>query len=173
MFAAAEQGRRFAVFADETRPLLQGARLTTWELQQRGIDVTLICDNMAAQVMKEGRINLVITGADRIAANGDTANKIGTYAVALLARAHGIPFYVAAPSSTFDLTLPNGEAIPIEQRDPREVTHGLGRQIAPEGVKVYNPAFDVTPARLIAGIVTEKGLITPVTEVTIRQMMAT
>jgi methylthioribose-1-phosphate isomerase len=168
MFTAAEEGRKFQVFADETRPLLQGARLTAWELQQRGLDVTLICDNMAAQVMKEGRVQLVITGADRIAANGDTANKIGTYGVALLARAHDIPFYVAAPSSTFDLTLPNGAAIPIEQRDPREVTHGLGRQTAPEGVKVYNPAFDVTPAHLIAGIITERGLIQPVTEATIR-----
>jgi methylthioribose-1-phosphate isomerase len=171
MFAAAEAGRRFAVFADETRPLLQGARLTTWELQQRGLDVTLICDNMAAQVMKEGRIHLVVTGADRIAANGDAANKIGTYGVALLAQAHGIPFYVAAPSSTFDLSLMNGEAIPIEQRDPREVTHGLGKQIAPDGVKVYNPAFDVTPARLIAGIITEKGLIQPVTESEIRNTL--
>jgi methylthioribose-1-phosphate isomerase len=171
MFAAREQGRTFRVFADETRPLLQGARLTTWELQQRGIDVTLICDNMAAQVMKEGRIQLVITGADRIAANGDTANKIGTYGVALLAQAHGIPFYVAAPSSTFDLSLSKGDAIPIEQRDAREVTHGLGKQIAPEGVKVYNPAFDVTPARLIAGIVTEKGLIRPVTEAEIRAVV--
>jgi methylthioribose-1-phosphate isomerase len=168
LFAAREQGRQFHVFADETRPLLQGARLTTWELQQHGIDVTLICDNMAAQVMKEGRIQVVITGADRIAANGDTANKIGTYGVALLAQAHGIPFYVAAPSSTFDLSLPTGDAIPIEQRDPREVTHGLGKQIAPDGVKVYNPAFDVTPARLIAGIITEKGLIQPVTEAAIR-----
>lgn len=171
MFAAAEQGRRFQVFADETRPLLQGARLTAWELQQRGIDVTLICDNMAAQVMKEGRVHVVVVGADRIAANGDTANKIGTYGVALLAQAHGIPFYVAAPSSTFDLTLPTGAAIPIEQRDAREVTHGFGRQTAPDGVKVYNPAFDVTPARLIAGIVTEKGLIQPVAETTIRQMV--
>jgi methylthioribose-1-phosphate isomerase len=168
MFSAAEQGRRFQVFADETRPLLQGARLTAWELQQRGIDVTLICDNMAAQVMKEKRVQLVITGADRIAANGDTANKIGTYGVALLAKAHGIPFYVAAPSSTFDLSLPTGDAIPIEQRDPREVTHGLGKQVAPDGVKVYNPAFDVTPAHLIAGIITEKGLIQPVTETAIR-----
>jgi methylthioribose-1-phosphate isomerase len=168
MFRAAEEGRRFQVFADETRPLLQGARLTAWELQQRGLDVTLICDNMAAQVMKEGRVHLVITGADRIAANGDTANKIGTYGVALLAQAHGIPFYVAAPSSTFDLSLPTGDAIPIEQRDPREVTHGLGKQVAPDGVKVYNPAFDVTPARLIAGIITERGLIQPVTEASIR-----
>jgi methylthioribose-1-phosphate isomerase len=168
MFRAAEEGRRFHIFADETRPLLQGARLTAWELQQRGLDVTLICDNMAAQVMKEGRVHLVITGADRIAANGDTANKIGTYGVALLAQAHGIPFYVAAPSSTFDLSRPTGDAIPIEQRDPREVTHGLGRQVAPDGVKVYNPAFDVTPARLIAGIITERGLIQPVSEAAIR-----
>jgi methylthioribose-1-phosphate isomerase len=157
--------------AGGTRPLLQGARLTTWELQERGLDVTLICDNMAAQVMKEKRIDLVITGADRIAANGDTANKIGTYGVALLARAHGIPFYVAAPSSTFDLTLASGEQIPIEQRDSREITHGLGKQIAPEGVKVYNPAFDVTPAHLIAAIITEKGLIRPVDERNIRQLI--
>ncbi len=168
MFVAAEQGRRFHVFADETRPLLQGARLTAWELQQRGLDATLICDNMAAQVMKEGRVQLVVTGADRIAANGDTANKIGTYGVAVLAQAHGIPFYIAAPSSTFDLSLPNGDAIPIEQRDSREITHGFGRQTAPEGVKVYNPAFDVTPARLIAGIITEKGIIQPVNEANIR-----
>src|SRR5947207_3861681 len=118
---------------------------------------------MAAQVMKEGRVQRVIVGADRIAANGDTANKIGTYGVAVLARAHGIPFYVAAPSSTFDLTLPGGDGIPIEQRDPREVTHGFGRQTAPDGVDVYNPAFDVTPHHLISGIVTEKGLIRPVT----------
>ncbi len=171
MFRAAEQGKKFQVFADETRPLLQGARLTTWELQQRGIDVTLICDNMAAQVMKEKRIDLVITGADRIAANGDTANKIGTYGVALLAKAHGIPFYVAAPYSTFDLTLASGDAIPIEQRDSKEITNGLGKQIAPDGVKVYNPAFDVTPAHLIAGIITEKGLIQPVDERHIRRMM--
>jgi methylthioribose-1-phosphate isomerase len=172
MFTAAEQGCRFHVFADETRPLLQGARLTTWELQQRGIDVTLICDNMAAQVMKEGRIHLVVTGADRIAANGDSANKIGTYGVAILARAHGIPFYIAAPSSTFDLSLPTGAAIPIEQRDSREVTHGLGKQIAPDGVKVYNPAFDVTPAHLITGIITEKGLIAPVTVAAIGKLLA-
>jgi methylthioribose-1-phosphate isomerase len=171
LFTAAEQGRHFQVYADETRPLLQGARLTAWELQQRGIAVTLICDNMAAQVMKEGRVQVVVVGADRIAANGDTANKIGTYGVALLAQAHGIPFYVAAPSSTFDLSLPTGDAIPIEQRDPREVTHGFGRQTAPEGVSVYNPAFDVTPARLIAGIITEKGVIQPVTETAIRGLV--
>ncbi len=171
MFSAAEQGKKFQVFADETRPLLQGARLTAWELMERGIDVTLICDNMAAQVMKEKRVDLVITGADRIAANGDTANKIGTYGVALLARAHGIPFYIAAPSSTFDLSMANGAAIPIEERDSREITHGMGRQIAPDGIKVYNPAFDVTPAELIAALITERGLIRPVTEANIRKMI--
>src|SRR5438445_76088 len=168
LFSAAEQGRHFQVFVDETRPLLQGARLTAWELQQRGLETVLICDSMAAQVMKEGRVHSVIVGADRIAANGDTANKIGTYGVALRAQAHGIPLYVAAPSSTFDLSLSTGDAIPIEQRDPREVTHGFGRQTAPDGVAVYNPAFDVTPARLITGIITERGLIRPVTADTIR-----
>jgi methylthioribose-1-phosphate isomerase len=171
MYSAAEQGKQFAVYADETRPLLQGARLTAWELQQAGIDVTLICDNMAAQVMREGRIQLVIVGADRIAANGDTANKIGTYGVAVLARAHGIPFYVAAPSSTFDLRIQSGAEIPIEQRDPREITHGFGKAIAPDGVRVYNPAFDVTPAELIAAIVTEKGVVRPVNEASIRAMI--
>jgi methylthioribose-1-phosphate isomerase len=172
LFAAAEQGRRFQVYADETRPLLQGARLTAWELRQADIPVTLICDSMAAQVMKEGRIQLVVVGADRIAANGDTANKIGTYGVALLARAHGIPFYVAAPSSTFDLSLSSGAGIPIEQRDPREITHGFGRPTAPEGIAVYNPAFDVTPHPLITGIITEKGLIQPVSEQAIRATLA-
>ena len=171
MYTAHEQGKRFQVFADETRPLLQGARLTAWELQQAGIDVTLICDNMAAQVMREGKIQLVIVGADRIAINGDTANKIGTYGVAVLARAHGIPFYVAAPSSTFDLHIKDGSEIPIEQRDPREITEGMGKVIAPAGIRVYNPAFDVTPADLIAGIITEKGLIAPVNETTIRRVM--
>lgn len=161
MVKAHEAGKRIRVFADETRPLLQGSRLTAWELKERGIDVILICDNMAAQVMREGKIQLVIVGADRIAANGDTANKIGTYGVALLARAHNIPFYVAAPSSTFDMTLTSGEAIPIEQRGPEEVTHGFGGVTAPEGVQVYNPAFDVTPAELIAGIITERGILRP------------
>jgi methylthioribose-1-phosphate isomerase len=169
LFTAAERGRRFEVFVDETRPLLQGARLTAWELQQAGIDSTLICDSMAAQVMKEGRVQMVIVGADRIAANGDTANKIGTYGVAVLARHHGIPFHVAAPSSTFDLSLSCGDDIPIEQRDPREVTHGFGRQTAPDGIGVYNPAFDVTPAELISGIVTEHGIIRPVTADNIRR----
>jgi methylthioribose-1-phosphate isomerase len=171
LFAAAEQGRRFHVFADETRPLLQGARLTAWELQQRGIDVTVICDNMAAQVMREKRVQLVVVGADRIAANGDTANKIGTYGLAVLAAAHDIPFFVAAPSSTFDLSLPDGRNIPIEQRDPREITHGFGRQTVPEGVKVYNPAFDVTPSRLISGIITEKGMIRPVNRESVRAVI--
>jgi methylthioribose-1-phosphate isomerase len=171
IFAAHERGIPLRVYADETRPLLQGARLTAWELQRRGIPVTLICDSMAAQVMREGKVQMVVVGADRIAANGDTANKIGTYGVALLARAHGIPFYVAAPSSTFDLSIPDGSAIPIEQRDPREVTHGFGRQTAPDGVDVYNPAFDVTPADLIAGIITEKGVIRPVNPLTVRQTL--
>jgi methylthioribose-1-phosphate isomerase len=173
VFTAQEQGKHVRVFADETRPLLQGARLTAWELQRRGIAVTLICDNMAAQVMKEGKVQKVVVGADRIAANGDTANKIGTYGVALLARAHGIPFYVAAPSSTFDLTIADGSSIPIEQRESAEVTHGFGRQTAPSGIDVYNPAFDVTPAELIAGIVTEKGVIRPVNRETIREVIGT
>ena len=168
IFAAAAQGKRLQVYADETRPLLQGARLTAWELQQRNVPVTLICDSMAGWVMKEQRVQAVITGADRIAANGDAANKIGTYSVALLARAHGIPFYVAAPSSTFDFSLTSGEAIPIEQRDAREITHGLGRQVAPDDVAVYNPAFDVTPAELITAIVTERGIIRPVNAEEIR-----
>ncbi len=161
VFFAHADGKKVSVIADETRPLLQGARLTAWELMQAGIDVTLICDNMAAQVMKEKKVDLVITGADRIAANGDVANKIGTYGVAVLAKAHGIPFYVAAPSSTFDLSLRTGAEIPIEQRSPDEVTEGLGKRTAPDNVNVYNPAFDVTPARLVAGLITEKGIIRP------------
>jgi methylthioribose-1-phosphate isomerase len=172
VFAAVESGKRLHVFADETRPLLQGARLTAWELQQRGIPATLICDSTAAQVMREGRVQAVVTGADRIAANGDTANKIGTYSLAVLAAAHNIPFYIAAPSSTFDLSLPSGDAIPIEQRDPREITHGFGRQTAPEGINVYNPAFDVTPARLIAAIICERGIIQPVTRETIGERLS-
>jgi len=159
MYRAHELGRRFRVYADETRPLLQGARLTMWELQQAGIDCTLICDNMAAVVMRQGKVDLVIVGADRIAANGDAANKIGTYGVAVLANHHGIPFYVAAPSSTFDLSLDSGDAIPIEERGGEEVTDGFGRRTAPPGAKTYCPAFDVTPAALIAGIITERGLI--------------
>lgn len=171
MFAAAAQGKQIQVYADETRPLLQGARLTTWELQQRGVPVTLICDSMAGQVMKEKRVQAVITGADRIAANGDACNKIGTYSVAVLAKAHGIPFYVAAPSSTFDLTLENGDQIPIEERLPEEITAGMGKQTAPVNTDVYNPAFDVAPAELIEAIITEKGIIRPVTTENVRAMI--
>ncbi len=170
IFTAQDQGKRLHVYADETRPLLQGARLTAWELQRRGVQVTLICDSMAAQVMREGRIQVVITGADRIAANGDTANKIGTYSVATLARAHQLPFYVAAPTNTFDLSLDRGDDIPIEQRAAQEITHGFGRQTAPDGIDVYNPAFDVTPARLIEAIITERGIISPVTSTNIRRI---
>jgi methylthioribose-1-phosphate isomerase len=161
-FTAQEQGKQLKVYVDETRPLLQGARLTAWELTQRGIDTTLICDSMAAQVMREKRVQAVVTGADRIAANGDTANKIGTYGLALLAAAHEIPFYVAAPTNTFDLALGSGDEIPIEERDAREITHGFGKRTAPSRVAVYNPAFDVTPASLIQGLITERGVIAPV-----------
>jgi methylthioribose-1-phosphate isomerase len=159
MFEAHKKGKKFRVYADETRPLLQGARLTAWELKQAGIDVTVICDNMAGWLMKQGRINAVITGADRIAANGDTANKIGTYSLSILAREHGVPFYIAAPSSTFDLSIKSGAEIPIEQRSAEEVTTFAGTQTAPAGVSVYNPAFDVTNARDITAIITEKGII--------------
>jgi methylthioribose-1-phosphate isomerase len=159
MFEAHKKGRKFKVYADETRPLLQGARLTAWELKQAGIDVVVICDNMAGHMMKQGHINVVITGADRIAANGDTANKIGTYSLSILAKEHGIPFYIAAPSSTFDLSIQCGDQIPIEQRDAEEVTTFGKTQIAPDDVKVYNPAFDVTEASKITAIITEKGVI--------------
>ncbi len=155
-------GRSFRVYAGETRPLLQGARLTAWELSRAGIDVTVICDSMAGLLMKQGKVDLVITGADRIAANGDVANKVGTYSLAVLARAHDVPFYVAAPSSTFDTALPDGSGIPIEERSEEEVRRGFGRQTAPDGVPCYCPAFDVTPARLVRGIVTERGIIQPV-----------
>jgi methylthioribose-1-phosphate isomerase len=171
IFAVAESGKQLHVYVDETRPLLQGARLTAWELQQRGIDATLICDSMAAVVMRQRRVQAVITGADRIAANGDVANKIGTYGLALLAAAHQIPFYVAAPTSTFDLSLSSGEEIPIEERDPREITHGFGCQTAPEGIDVYNPAFDVTPAALIRAVICERGLIRPVTRQRIAEVL--
>lgn len=171
LFTCQDQGKRLAVYVDETRPLLQGARLTAWELVQRGIPTTLICDNMAAQVMREGRVQAVVVGADRIAANGDVANKIGTYGLALLARAHGIPFYVAAPSSSFDLSLACGTQIPIEQRPAEEVTQWAGRQLAPQGVAVYNPAFDVTPAGLITALVTERGVIRPVERATIAEQL--
>jgi len=163
MYLAHERGLAINVYADETRPLLQGARLTAYELQAAGVDVTLICDDMAAHVMRQGRIHLVITGADRIAANGDAANKIGTYNLAVLARHHNIPFYVAAPSSTFDMSLEDGGQIPIEERAAEEITEGFGPRTAPTGVKTYSPAFDVTPADLITAIITERGIIKPVT----------
>ncbi len=164
IFALHAAGRKPQVFADETRPLLQGARLTMWELAQRGVDATLICDSMAAQVMREGRVQAVIVGADRIAANGDAANKIGTYSVAVNAKHHGIPFYVAAPTTTFDLAIASGAEIPIEQRAAEEITHGFGSCTAPPGVRVYNPAFDVTPAELITAIITERGIWRPGSE---------
>lgn len=158
IYIAQKQGKKIKVFVDETRPLLQGARLTTWELKEAGIDVTLICDNMAAVVMKEGKIDLSIVGADRIVQNGDTANKIGTYGVAVLAKEHNIPFYVVAPTSTLDLSLENGSQIPIEEREISEITHGFGKRTAPEGINVYSPAFDVTPNRFIKAIITENGI---------------
>jgi len=159
MFEAHKNGKKFRVYADETRPLLQGARLTAWELKQAGIDVTVICDNMAAYLMKQGKINAVITGADRIAANGDVANKIGTYSLSILAREHDIPFYIAAPSSTFDLSIKSGVEIPIEQRPADEVSFCGNKRTTPEGVEIYNPAFDVTEARDIAAIITERCVI--------------
>lgn len=168
MFTAYEKGRRFRVYADETRPLLQGARLTVWELMQAGIDATLLCDSMAASLMKQGKVNLVITGADRIAANGDTANKIGTYGLAVLAKAHDIPFYVATPTSTFDLSIPDGSHIPIEERSPDEIRRGFGTLTAPPDAKCFCPAFDVTPADLVKAIISERGLISPVSSRTIK-----
>jgi methylthioribose-1-phosphate isomerase len=160
--AAWEQGKQIRVYADETRPVLQGARLTAWELQQDGIPVTLITDNAAGALMKQRKIHCCVVGADRIAANGDVANKIGTYSVAVLAHAHGIPFYVAAPSSTIDMHTADGEGIPIEERHSSEVTCLYGdRRIAPQGIDVWNPAFDVTPAALITGIITERGILLP------------
>ena len=172
IYAAVAQGKRIHVYADETRPLLQGARLTAWELMQRRIPVTLICDSMAGWVMKQRRVQTVITGADRIAASGDAANKIGTYSVALLARAHEIPFYVAAPSSTFDLSLSSGDQIPIEERAGEEITHGFGKQTAPADVETYNPAFDVTPAEHITALITERGLIRPVTAERVAEVLS-
>jgi methylthioribose-1-phosphate isomerase len=157
--AAVERGKRIHVYADETRPFLQGARLTAWELMADGIPTTVICDNMAASLMRAGKIQAVVVGADRIAANGDTANKIGTYNVAILAKEHGIPFYVAAPWSTIDLATPTGAAIPIEERPHREVTHHAGTQLTPNGVGICNPAFDVTPAKYVTAIVTERGVL--------------
>ncbi len=168
--AAIESGKKVAVFADETRPYLQGARLTAWELQKDGIDVTLITDNMSGHFFQEGKFDAVVVGADRIAANGDAANKIGTYTVAVLANAHGIPFYVAAPVSTIDPNCPSGKEIPIEERSAQEVVDIFGSRVAPEGINVRHPAFDVTPARLITAIITERGVLRAPYEEAIRSL---
>jgi methylthioribose-1-phosphate isomerase len=156
--AAVEAGKKIHVYADETRPFLQGSRLTAWELMKDGIPTTVISDNMAGVMMQQGKIGAIVVGADRIAANGDVANKVGTYTVAILAKEHGIPFYVAAPISTVDLATPDGSKIPIEQRNPREVTHIAGKQMTPDGVEIENPAFDVTPAKYVTAIITERGV---------------
>ncbi|MCM3635323.1 S-methyl-5-thioribose-1-phosphate isomerase [Paenibacillus camelliae] len=169
-YLAKERGMKLRVFADETRPVLQGARLTAFELHQAGIDVTLICDNMAGMVMSKGWVDAVIVGTDRVAANGDVANKIGTYSVAVLAKAHGIPFYVACPLSTIDLNTPTGAEIPIEERPDEEITEGFGKRTAPQGVKVFNPAFDITPNEYVAGIITEKGIVTAPYEENLRKL---
>src|SRR5689334_17425236 len=171
--AAVEAGKKLQVYADETRPFLQGSRLTAWELMKDGIPTTVISDNMAGAMMKQGKIGAVVVGADRIAANGDVANKIGTYTVAVLAREHGIPFYVAAPFSSVDLETPDGSKIPIEQRSTREVTHIAGKAIAPEGVKVENPAFDVTPAKYVGAIITERGVARAPYEQSLRRLAET
>jgi methylthioribose-1-phosphate isomerase len=170
--AAVAQGKRIDVFADETRPFLQGARLTVWELERDGIPATLITDNMAGHFLKSGRIGCVVVGADRIAANGDVANKIGTYSVAVLARENGVPFYVAAPISTLDLTLASGDQIPIEQRPETEVTHVFGVPVAPDGTRVENPAFDVTPNRYVTAIVTERGIAYPPYEGSLKKLVS-
>ncbi len=159
VYRAVEKGKKISVFADETRPLLQGARLTTWELMQSGVPVTLICDNMSATVLSKEMVDAVIVGSDRMASNGDFANKIGTYGLAIIAKEHKIPFYVALPLSTIDMSLKDGPEIPIEERDPKEVTEPGGVRMAPKGCKVFNPAFDVTPSKYLAGIITEKGVI--------------
>lgn len=171
MYVAKERGVGFKVYADETRPLLQGARLTAWELGRGGIDVTVLCDNMAGVLMREGKVGRVIVGSDRIAGNGDAANKIGTYGLAVLAKFHGVPFHVAAPSSTFDFETKTGAGIEIEQRDGEEVSNGFGVRTAPEGVRIYNPAFDVTPGELITSIITERGVIEPVNAETVAALM--
>jgi methylthioribose-1-phosphate isomerase len=168
--AAVERGHKIDVYADETRPYLQGARLTAWELLHDNIPTTVLCDNMAGSLMRQGKIQAVIVGADRIAANGDTANKIGTYSVAVLAKEHGIPFYVAAPLSTIDVATPNGDAIPIEQRAATEVTHSNGKQMTPNGAAIQNPAFDATPAKYITAIITEHGVLRAPYEQSIREM---
>jgi methylthioribose-1-phosphate isomerase len=172
LYSAKEAGKKFEVIASETRPFLQGARLTAWELMKSGIPVTLVTDNMVASLMRQKKIQSVIVGADRIAANGDVANKIGTYGVAVLAKQHDIPFYVAAPLSTIDLACPTGEAIPIEERSPDEVTNFYRQRVAPEGIKVKNPAFDVTPHDLVTAIITEKGIVKAPYEENLRRLFA-
>lgn len=171
--AAVEQGKKIHVYADETRPFLQGSRLTAWELMADGIPTTVISDNMTGTMMKQGKIGAVVVGADRIAANGDVANKVGTYTVAILAKEHGIPFYVAAPTSTVDLACPDGSNIPIEQRNGKEVTHIAGKQMVPDGVRVENPAFDVTPAKYVAAIITERGIAKAPYSESLRRLAAT
>ena len=171
IYVAKARGIDVHVYADETRPVLQGARLTAWELKEAGVPVTLICDNLAAVVMQRGWVQAVIVGTDRVARNGDVANKIGTYGLAVLAKAHSIPFYVAAPRSSIDLAIASGAEIPIEERDPREVTEGMGRKIAPDGVHVFNPAFDVTPAELVTAFITEVGLVKPPFEQELARIM--
>ena len=168
--AAVEQGKKIHVYADETRPFLQGSRLTAWELMKDGIPTTVISDNMAGAMMKQGKIGAIVVGADRIAANGDVANKIGTYTVAVLAKEHGIPFYVAAPFSTIDLATPDGSKIPIEQRNVKEVTHIAGRQMVPDGVSIENPAFDVTPAKYVSAIISERGIARAPYETSLRDL---
>jgi methylthioribose-1-phosphate isomerase len=170
VYAAVEKGLKVAVYADETRPLLQGARLTAFELHQAGVPVTVICDNMAATVMSQKKIDLVIVGADRVVANGDFANKIGTFGVAILAHEHGIPFYCAAPLSSIDINLPSGDKIPIEERSAEEVTNGFGKRTAPKDVQVFNPAFDVTPNRYVTAFITEKGVIQPPFEENLKKL---
>jgi methylthioribose-1-phosphate isomerase len=170
--AAVEQGKKIHVYADETRPFLQGSRLTAWELMKDGIPTTVISDNMAGSMMKQGKIGAIVVGADRIAANGDVANKIGTYTVAVLAKEHGIPFYVAAPISTVDLATSDGSGIPIEQRNGKEVTHIAGKQMVPDGVQVENPAFDVTPAKYVSAIITERGIAKAPYEQSLRKLVA-
>ncbi len=171
--AAVEQGKKIHVYADETRPFLQGSRLTAWELMKDGIPTTVISDNMAGAMMSQGKIGAIVVGADRIAANGDVANKIGTYTVAILAKEHGIPFYVAAPTSTIDLACADGSHIPIEQRNPREVTHIAGKQMVPDGVAIENPAFDVTPSKYVTAIITEKGIARAPYEESLRSLVGT
>ncbi|MEW6236348.1 MAG: S-methyl-5-thioribose-1-phosphate isomerase [Candidatus Omnitrophota bacterium] len=172
IYIAKEKGKNIHVYSDETRPLLQGARLTAWELREEGIPVTLICDNMAATVMAKGWIQAVIVGTDRTVANGDVANKIGTYGVAILAKAHHIPFYVAVPTSTIDMSLSDGSHIPIEERAPEEIACSFGRRIAPEGIDIYNPAFDVTPHEYVTALITEKGIVRPPYDVNLKKIMA-